>query len=281
MVSFIAFALLAVIFLGNSNLSDESKQAQPSLMQTIQTQEYETEILTKNELEDLSQMQEIVLEEDLSQTQEIVLENDPKEELLYESFFYTEITDEIKARITGISYPDTVETLQITYDDLSYVHVLHYDFYGQVQQGELICNRVIAQDLVDIFTKLYENHYPIEKICLIDEYGGDDEASMQDNNTSCFNYRTIANSTKLSNHSYGLAIDINPKYNPYVRTRNGKLLISPDNGAEYTDRSAQFMYKIDKEDLCYKLFTEYGFTWGGEWNNSKDYQHFEKRQKNS
>ena len=72
-----------------------------------------------------------------------------------------------------------------------YVHVLHYDFEGGVKEGELICNRKIGQDLLDIFCSLYENEYPIEKMRLIDCYGGDDDASMEDNNTSCFNYRLV------------------------------------------------------------------------------------------
>ena len=193
-----------------------------------------------------------------------------------DSFYYTALTDDIKARITGKSYPDTEEPLQISYEDLAYVHVLHYDFEGQVQEGELICNQSIAQDLAEILYELYENQYPIEQIRLIDEYDADDEASMADNNTSCFNYRTVPGRTKLSNHSYGCAIDINPLYNPYVRTSGGKELISPDNAVPYADRSAEFPYKIDRNDLCYRIFIEHGFSWGGAWNSSKDYQHFEK-----
>lgn len=194
------------------------------------------------------------------------------------AFYYTPLTDDIRQRITGKSYPDTQEPLQISYDDLAYVHVLHYDFDAQVQEGELICNQAIAQDLTDIFRELYDNEYPIEKIRLIDAYDADDEASMADNNTSCFNYRTVPGRTKLSNHSYGYAIDINPLYNPYVRTRDGEVLISPDNAGPYADRSQEFAYKIDKNDLCYKLFIQHGFSWGGAWNSSKDYQHFEKVQ---
>lgn len=223
-----------------------------------------------------------VAEEDKAQQEEYRTESEEPEsapqenENVEDAFYYTELTDDIKEYITGKSYPDTEEPLEITYEDLAYVHVLHYDFEGQVQEGELICNRAIAQDLTGIFHKLYDNQYPIEKICLIDAYDADDESSMADNNTSCFNYRKVPGSTKLSNHSYGLAIDINPLYNPYVRTRNGETRISPDNAAAYADRSASFPYKIDKQDLCWQVFTEYGFTWGGSWNSSKDYQHFEK-----
>ena len=192
------------------------------------------------------------------------------------AFYRESLSEDVKARICGISYPKDGEKAQISYEELAYVHVLHYDFNGQVQEGELICNQTIAQDLVEIFEELYEHQYPIEKIRLVDEYGGDDDASMADNNTSCFNYRLIAGTDRLSNHSYGLAIDINPFYNPYVTTRGGQMQVSPVGADAYADRSQDFAYKIDREDLCYQLFIAHGFTWGGDWKNSKDYQHFEK-----
>ena len=213
-----------------------------------------------------------------------------------DSFCYEELTDEVKARITGISYPITEEeadslaipavnlvsdpaTLQISYDDLRYLKVLYYDFDGNVQEGELICNVSIAEDLKEIFYELYRNQYPIQSIRLIDDYNGDDTASMEANNTSCFNYRVVDGTTSLSKHALGCAIDINPFYNPYVvfdKTGNGQDYISPKGSEIYADRSKDFAYKIDEQDLCYRLFKEHGFTWGGSWNSCKDYQHFQK-----
>jgi len=213
-----------------------------------------------------------------------------------DSFCYEELTDEVKARITGISYPITEEeadslavpavnlvsdpaTLQISYDDLRYLKILYYDFDGNVQEGELICNAFIAEDLKEIFYELYCNQYPIESIRLIDDYNGDDTASMEANNTSCFNYRVVDGTTSLSKHALGCAIDINPFYNPYVvfdKTGNGQDYISPKGSEIYADRSKDFAYKIDEQDLCYRLFKEHGFTWGGNWNSCKDYQHFQK-----
>ena len=69
---------------------------------------------------------------------------------------------------------------------------------------------------------------------------------------------------------------LHPLYNPYVKTVDGELSIEPANAADYVDRSKDFSHKIDHDDLCYKLFTEHGFEWGGDWTHSKDYQHFEK-----
>lgn len=202
---------------------------------------------------------------------------DAPERTTYEEGFYFEpLSEACIELITGISYPQE-GTEDISYDELRYVHVLHYDFNGETKDGELICNAAIAEDLAEIFYELYTAEYRIEKITLIDAYEGDDNASMADNNTSCFNYRVVEGTDRLSRHALGLAVDINPFYNPYVRyTKDGGTIITPEGSEAYAERTATFPYKIDTEDLCYRLFIKHGFTWGGNWNNSKDYQHFQK-----
>jgi len=186
-----------------------------------------------------------------------------------ELFTAAEIEDTVFERMKGISFGDDCTTKR---EDLRYLRILHTGFDGETHIGEIVCHRDIAEDLLDIFRKLYEENYPIEKVRLVDEYGGDDELSMADNNSSCFNFRNVAQTTHLSEHAYGRAIDINPLYNPYI-TSSG---YTPLNAGEYVDRSRDFPYKIDEKDLCCRLFTEHGFTWGGDWNTVKDYQHFEK-----
>lgn len=199
--------------------------------------------------------------------------------ILYrEGFYYEPLTEAVKEKITGISYPE--DGCTVPYDDLRYVGLKYIDFDGQEQIGELICNKAVAQDMVEIFYELYQNDYRLERVRLIDEYDGDDTASMADNNTSCFNYRVVDGTANLSKHAYGLAIDVNPYYNPYVvfgRNSDGSDYISPPGSEVYADRSQNFAYKIDENDLCYRLFTEHGFTWGGNWNSTKDYQHFQKK----
>ncbi|MBE5852055.1 MAG: M15 family metallopeptidase [Lachnospiraceae bacterium] len=192
-------------------------------------------------------------------------------------FYYESLSPDMIKRIRGCSYPTDDTNCQISLDDLRYVSVLYYNFNDHEKHGELICNKDIAQDLVEIFYELYLAQYPIEKIRLIDEYNADDELSMADNNTSCFNYRVVAGTDRLSKHSYGLAIDINPFFNPYVTYKNGEPNCAPAGSEYYMDRTKDFAYKITTEDLAYKLFTEHGFTWGGNWKSSKDYQHFEKK----
>lgn len=161
--------------------------------------------------------------------------------------------------------------------ELDTLTVQHIDANGKTQQGTIICNKAITQDLREIFAELYRAKYPIERIRPISEYGNDDERSMRANNTSCYCYRVVKGSTKLSKHAQGLAIDINPLYNPCVkRKKDGTLLIQPVTGKPYADRSKSFKYKITTQDLCYRLFIQHGFRWGGSWRSLKDYQHFEK-----
>lgn len=189
-------------------------------------------------------------------------------------FYSEELGQDLQQRIMGSSYQ---ENENISMDELRYLRVLHVGANGQTHIGELLVNQFIADDVLEIMEELYENNYVIEKMVLVDDYGADDERSMEDNNTSAFNYREIAGTSRLSRHSLGLAIDINPLYNPYVKHKsNGETVISPVNATEYADRSREFAYKIDENDLCYQLFMVHGFTWGGSWNSVKDYQHFEK-----
>ncbi len=155
--------------------------------------------------------------------------------------------------------------------------VKHVNGEGQTCEGVIVCNKQISKDLRDIFAELYRQRYPIERIRPISDYDNDDERSMQANNTSCYCYRAVAGSKKLSKHAMGLAIDINPLYNPCVRRRkNGTLWVQPANGKPYVDRKKDFKYKISPNDLCYRLFIAHGFRWGGSWRTLKDYQHFEK-----
>ena len=189
-----------------------------------------------------------------------------------EGFYISPITDEIFARIEGKSFSDDCT---LSRDELRYLHLLHKDAEGKEHTGEMIVNYHIAEDVLEIFEKLYEADYPIEKIRLIDEYGADDETSMEDNNSSSFNFRFISHTTVISKHGRGLAVDINTLYNPYTKEVDGERIIEPVTAEKYLDRDADFTYKIEKGDLCYNLFIEKGFEWGGDWDEVKDYQHFE------
>ena len=191
-----------------------------------------------------------------------------------DSYFAIEpINDTVFARMSGKSYK---AGCTIPRSDLRYIRVLHITAKGEIKRGEMVVNRAISDQVLSILRKLFEAKYPIERMVLVDDYNADDEASMAANNSSAFNYRTTPGGTRLSAHSRGMAIDINPLYNPYVKNSNGKVIVAPKSATAYIDRSSNFPYKITDDDICCRLFKEYGFEWGGEYKTIKDYQHFEK-----
>ena len=186
-------------------------------------------------------------------------------------FFYVEeISDKTFARMWLKSYK---ENCTVPRDELRYIRCLHCDIDGNIKVGELVMNVSVADTVCDIFRQLYDAKYPIESMILVDEFDADDETSIMANNTSAFNFRTVDNTDEISNHAYGLAIDINPYYNVYyIASEN---YIFPEDGWQYLDRDSDFPYKIEVGDLCYNLFTEAGFEWGGWWTYNTDYQHFQ------
>ncbi len=183
------------------------------------------------------------------------------------------IPDGVWQRMQGKTYK---ENPYIGRNDLRHIRALHWDYDGQIHVGEMICNAQIADRVARILRQLYDAKYPIERMVLPDVYDADDETQMRANNSSCFCYRPIAGTTKLSKHARGLAIDINTLYNPYYKDReDGTRYIQPATAEKYCDRTWDFLYKIDHDDLCFRLFTEAGFEWGGDWTSCKDFQHFE------
>lgn len=182
-----------------------------------------------------------------------------------DGFMVSEIPDSVFVKMKGKSYP---EGCNIKLSELRLLTLLYVDEQGRKKQGTMICNRLIANDLVSIFRELYRQRYPIHSIRLVDEYDASDERSMEANNTSCFNYRMTTNGS-LSKHARGMAVDINPLWNPCIH-------ITGKHAGKIEPRNARRTHKIDKNDLCYRLFIQHGFKWGGAWRSLKDYQHFEK-----
>ncbi|MBO4365578.1 MAG: M15 family metallopeptidase [Eggerthellaceae bacterium] len=189
-----------------------------------------------------------------------------------EDFFTVQpIPDSVFERMDGVTFPSDCP---VTRGELRYIRLLHVDAEGNVKVGEMVVNEAIADDVASIFKQLYEAQYPIESVRLACDYGGDDELSMEANNTSAFNCRPIEGTGEQSRHSYGMAVDVNPLYNPYVMESQG--LVLPVTAGEYANRSIVTEYTMFEGDLCWQLFTSYGFVWGGSWAAPIDYQHFER-----
>ena len=189
-------------------------------------------------------------------------------------FYVSPIPDDIFRLMQGKTYK---KNCTIPRRELRYLRCLHTDKDGRSIVGEMVLNKAIAHDVLDILHQLYHSKYPIERMRLIDYWDADDERAMRDNNSSSFNFRFISHTKTVSKHGKGLAIDINTLYNPYHKVlKNGKVIVEPSTGRAYLNRTKNHTYMIQKGDLCYRLFKSKGFRWGGEWKHSKDYQHFEK-----
>ena len=191
-----------------------------------------------------------------------------------DAYFAAEpISENVAARMRGKSLPDGA-TVRLS--DLRYLRMLHYDENGEMRTGEMVVNKAIANDVVAVFKELWQARYVIGSMRLIDDFNAEDTVSMCANNTSCFCYRAIVGGKKLSKHARGMAIDLNPLYNPYVKTVKCKRIVEPPCATPYVDRRRAFPQKINRNDIAFKVFTAHGFKWGGDWRTLKDYQHFEK-----
>lgn len=165
--------------------------------------------------------------------------------------------------ISGLTIPDIVKK------NLILVNVNYYSFDGKIHQGQLVVHKDVKKDIEDIFEVILKRKFPIKQVVPISVYDWSDEKSMQDNNTSAFNYRTIEGTKTLSKHSTGKAIDINPLLNPQIK--RGKTI---PKGSTYNENTAG---TILKESWLVREFTKRGWQWGGNWKSTKDYQHFEKK----
>lgn len=187
--------------------------------------------------------------------------------------------DRVYKRINGKSYR---KNPNIGLSDLRYIKTLYYDFDGKVRTGEIIVNKSIAKDTVAVFRELYKIKYQIHKMKLVDNYypkkgaftpTDADTASMNDDNTSGFNYRTVAGTSSISMHGYGRAIDINPFENPWCP--GGTVYYNQKRSAAYANRTRVRPHMIFAGSDVTKIFRKYGFRWLGA-TGTRDYQHFEK-----
>ena len=162
----------------------------------------------------------------------------------------------------------------VSIKQLRLVEISHLNFEGNTQSGEIIVLDKLAPSVLKIFQELMIIKFPIHSAYLIDKYDGDDEKSMVANNSSSFNFRKIAGSTKLSMHAYGLAIDINPVQNPYIEIKNdGFAQVHPKSGIDFLNRSN---LRPGMVESIVPIFKKYGFSeWGGNWNKPIDYHHFQ------
>jgi hypothetical protein len=155
-------------------------------------------------------------------------------------------------------------------EDLRYLTMSHYGFDGEFHTGEMIVNATVAEDVVRVFARLHEERFPIEQMRVIRAEEIDDHPTGDWNETTSFVCRPAVGSSNWSQHAFGLAIDLNPFHNPYLK---GDLVI-PELARAYTDRDHVREGMILEGDVVVEAFAEIGWAWGGDWNTLKDWMHF-------
>jgi len=155
-------------------------------------------------------------------------------------------------------------------DELAAIDIVHWVDPGRTATGTIIVAEEVGDDVVAVFATLFEQRFPIASLRPVTEFQADDDRSMAADNSSGFNCRTIAGTDRYSEHAYGTAIDLNPIRNPYV---TGSTVLPP-SGEAYLDRSDVRPGMITAGDDVVSAFNDIGWGWGGDWRNSKDYQHF-------
>ena len=169
----------------------------------------------------------------------------------------------LEEAISGVEIPAWIKKNLVLLD------VEYYSFDEKLHKGQLVLHKRAERDIKEIFEIIRSIKFPVNKVIPVVKYNWSDEASMNDNNTSAFNYRKVKGQKLLSAHSYGLAIDINPLQNPHIKRNT----VQPVNG-KYDIKAEGTILKTSR---VVQEFRKRGWQWGGSWRSSKDYQHFEKK----
>lgn len=149
----------------------------------------------------------------------------------------------------------------------------YWGFDDRTHTGELIVNSAVTGDVTAVFEQLYKWRYPIARMEPVDVYKASDFDSIDAANTSAFNCRRTTGASSWSKHSYGRAIDLNPRENPWVEPDGS---VAHGNAKRFAERPLRRPGVINPGDRVVRLFAKYGWEWGGYFSGAKDYQHFAK-----
>jgi hypothetical protein len=152
------------------------------------------------------------------------------------------------------------------------IRLRYVGFDGKPHFGTIVVNAAVTDDVATVFRRLYDARFPIRSILPIDVFHGSDSRSTAADNTSAFNCRfAVAPGAKhWSMHAYGEAVDVDTVENPYIE--NGVVL--PANAKAYADRSNVRGGMAVTGGVLVRAFAAVGWSWGGRWSPSPDYQHF-------
>ena len=174
----------------------------------------------------------------------------------------------VRARMDGCSWRGD-DARCPRWDALAYLRIDHVTFDGGIGNGEFVVATAIAAKAIELFRRLWQLGFPIRQCRLVDDFGASDDASMEADNSSAFNFRVVAGSQSLSQHALGRAIDINPVENPWRQPHK----LVPPAGQAFANRRDVRPGMIVRPGPVVATFDELGFEWGGDWYHAFDDHH--------
>ena len=180
----------------------------------------------------------------------------------------TPLPASLRATMTGVSWRPGCP---VGLDELRLVRASHWGFDGRLRTGRLIVHRDVASDVASVLQRLHAARFPIRRMVPVDAYGGSDFRSIEADNTSAFNCRSVEGTSRWSEHAYGRAIDLNPIENPYVYADGTS---SHQASRPYLRRTPARPGMAVDGGAVVRAFATVGWSWGGSWTGVKDYQHF-------
>ncbi|HEY7876365.1 MAG TPA: M15 family metallopeptidase, partial [Actinomycetota bacterium] len=121
----------------------------------------------------------------------------------------------------------------VAVEDLAYLTMTFWGFDRDRHTGEMIVHASVAEQIAGVFERIYEARYPIEEMRVITLKEQRAPITGDTNITSSFECRPVTLGDSWSQHSYGLAIDINSFHNPYWRGD----LVAPELATAYLKRN--------------------------------------------
>lgn len=153
---------------------------------------------------------------------------------------------------------------------LAWLRLAFWGFDAHRHTGELLVNAAAAEDLDQVFRRLWEARFPLEQVLIVRSIDEEAPPTGDGNGTGSFVCRATTGGTSFSQHAYGLAVDVNTFQNPYQK--DGRVL--PERASSYLDRDLVRPGMITADGPVVAAFREVGWFWGGTWSTLKDYQHF-------
>jgi len=159
--------------------------------------------------------------------------------------------------------------------ELALLRFNYVGFDGTVERGPMVVHASVARDVLGVFETLFHAGVPIRHVVLAKRFRPHADPDTRASVTAAFNCRPVITpdgpQDAYSQHSYGLAIDINSLQNPYVRSDG---YVRNRFTRPYVDRSQDLPGMIHEGDVVVRAFAAIGWEWGGHWSGGKDYMHF-------